>query len=202
MLVDLICPVCLHRAGGVTFDKTARGACPACNVALKIDVNIVPVAGFPEPPPRQLALRVERPRRSKVKMRQGGDRLVTSQRSWLLFLFMKRVELGPEGCTVRTWRKRGETLMLSELRGFVMLQRCLDRDVTMSPIHLDTTTSPIHLMWVSHLVWRGPSGVDLYGPLFAHGRYDDGAYYCSLLNAHLATLRRSSDPYRQLPAPA
>jgi hypothetical protein len=49
---------------------------------------------------------------------------------------------------------------------------------------------------------RLPAGVDLYGPLFAHWSYDDGAYYCSLLNAHLATLRRTGDPYRQLPAPA
>jgi hypothetical protein len=191
MLVDLVCPVCLHRAGCVTFDEAARGACPACKLALKVDVNIGPVEGFSEPPPRQLALRVERPRRSRVKARQDGDRLVTSQRSWLLFLFMKRVELGPEGYTVRTWRKRGSTRMLSELRGFVMLQRCIDM-----------TMSPINLMWVSHVVWRGTDGFDLYGPLFAHGSYDDGTYYCSLLNAHLATLRRSGDPYRQLPPPA
>lgn len=191
MLVDLVCPVCLHDAGRVEFDETAHGACPACSLALKVATNIQPVEGFPEPPPRQLARRVERPRRSQMKIRQDGDRLVTSQRSWLLFLFMKRIELGPEGYTVRTWRKQGSTRLLSELRGFVMLQRCLDM-----------TNSPIHLMWISHVVWRGADGVDLYGPLFAHGSYDDGAYYCSQLNAHLATLRRGGDPYRSLPSPA
>ena len=188
MLVDLVCPICLHEAGRVEFDETARGACPGCNRALKVETNIQPVEGFVEPPPRQLALRVKRPRRSKMKVRQNGDRLVTWQWSWLLFLFMKRIELGPEGYTVRTWRKQGSTRMLSELRGFVMLQRCL------------AMTSPIHLMWISHVVWRDAEG-DRYGPLFAHGSYDDGAYYCSLLNAHLATLRRGGDPYRQLLAP-
>jgi hypothetical protein len=70
------------------------------------------------------------------------------------------------------------------MRGFVMLQRCL------------AMTEPVHLMWVSHAVWRAADGGDLYGPLYAHSSYADGAYYCSLLNAHLATLQRGGDPYR------
>jgi hypothetical protein len=182
--VDLVCPTCLHDAGRVEFDALACGTCPACGIALKVAANVMPVEGYADPPPRQLALRAERPRRSKMRTRRDGERLITWQRSWLLFLFMKRVELGPDGYTVRTWRKTGSTQMLSDMRGFVMLQRCL------------AMTSPVHLMWVSHAVWRGVDGGDLYGPLYAHGSYEDGAYYCSLLNAHLATLQRGGDPYR------
>lgn len=190
MLVTLVCPLCLYDPGQVEFDNTARGACPACNVALMIATNVVPVDGFREPPPRQLARRVERPRRSKMKVRRDGERLVTSQSSWLLLLFSKQIELGPEGYTVRTWRKRGSTHTLAELRGFVLLQRCLA--LMVSQIYLE---SDIQLAWVSYVVLRR-ADEDLYAPLFLHGTHADGAYYCSLLNEHLATLRRGSDPYR------
>jgi hypothetical protein len=181
VLVDLVCPICLHDAGRVTFDQAARGACPKCGVILQIATNLQPVNGFPD---KQLALRPERPRRSSMTFRRRGDRLVTSQRSWLLFLFMKKIELGPDGFATRTWRKRGSARLLSELRGFVMLQRCVER-----------TTTPVHLVWVSHVVFRTGEG-QFFGPLFAHGSYADGAYYCSVLNAHLAELCRSNEPYR------
>jgi len=190
MRLELVCPVCLHDAGRVEFDAAARGTCPGCSVELMVATNVQPVHGFDVPPPRQLARRVEAPPRTKVRLRRDGAKLVTWMHSWWMAPFMKRVMLAPDGYTVRTWRARGSTRLLSELRGFVALQRCLAVDC-----------SPIQLVWISHAVWRGTDGVDLYGPMYVHSQ-TDCAYYCSVLNEHLAMLRRDFDPYRgQLPQP-
>ncbi|MEO8553748.1 MAG: hypothetical protein ABI678_27435 [Kofleriaceae bacterium] len=180
MHADLVCPVCFHALGLVELDAAnVSPPCGGCGAQLRLGRAVIPVPPLVVPA-RQLALRAPRPARSKMRLRRSGYRVIARQ-SFIPIIgwWSKRIIVDPSGYSVVTRKGRGTTAPLDQIAGFVLFQ------YLSSP----PEQSPANLMWCSHAALSSNEGEIAFHPLFAHFKRDDGEYFISVMNAHLAALR-------------
>ncbi|HEX5063365.1 MAG TPA: hypothetical protein VFV99_28510 [Kofleriaceae bacterium] len=191
--LELTCPACLHHAGVLLVDESLYVKCPGCDVLLGLGPTklLMPLNGF-EPPQRQLTRRVDKPKRTKVRLRRAGDALRAGIRFGIFGIltpFAKKAELSPAGYTMRTWRGGGSELPLGDVVGVIVLQMFLGWLIG------DKVENRAQLVWISTLVYRRSDDV-MYRPMYMHSR-EDAEYLASALNAHLAELKSAAPhPYR------